>query len=91
MVHLTDYWQAVRLVTAGVPKESADYFFSKSGMQGNWRMTQTEPEFPYVPCWSLSNLWSLLHDGGKTYEFSTDMSTEELIEAMVNALERNND
>ena len=86
MAHLTDYWQAVRLVSAGVPKESADYYFSKHGMDGDWKMTRTEPEFPYVPCWSLSNLWSLLHDAATTYEFSTEMSADVLVEAMVNAI-----
>jgi len=83
---LTDYFQSRRLVSAGVPKESADYFFHKDSEYSNTRKRQ-EPAFPYTPCWSIAALWEYLfnHNCDMAFMFDTEQSTEDLIEGLVNA------
>ena len=81
MTHLTNYFQSLRLVTAGVPSDSADYFYAKETKLPKVR------EFTSVPCWSIGTLWQILHQCDGTYEFDTELSTEELIEEMVKAIE----
>ena len=39
------------------------------------------------PSFSLSVLWDIVHDMDKTYEFSTRMSSDELIEVLVKTIE----
>ena len=82
---LTDYFQSLELVKAGVPKETADYFFHKDCIYTESEKRQ-EPAFPYVPCWSIGALWEYFHDTGRVYDFGTDMSSSELLDAMVSAI-----
>ena len=84
---LTDYFQSLELVQAGVPRETADYFFQKDCLYTNTKK-RYEPAFPYVPCWSIGALWEILHERApkKVYAFDTGLSTRELVEAIVNSI-----
>lgn len=85
MKNLTDYFQSLELVAAGVPAETADYFFRKDCMY-NTNEKRYEPAFPYIPCWSLGALWEFIFEncGDKVYEFSSEMSSSELMQVLVN-------
>lgn len=70
----TSIVQSLRLLDAGVPKESADLIaFNAKSMNS-------------VPAWSLSALWQIIHEAGEIYEFSTDIQPEELIETLVTTI-----
>lgn len=79
----TDYFQSLRLVAAGVPRDSADLFFVKESS-----VIPKTRDFTAVPCWSIAALWQILRGLDGEYEFSTDLSLEELIEGMVKAIEQ---
>ena len=83
---LTDYFQSCELVKAGVPKESADYFFHKDCIYTESEK-RYEPTFPYTPCWSIAALWQYLyeHNCDMAFSFDTEQSTEDLVEGLVNA------
>lgn len=86
MKNLTDYFQSLELLEAGVPRESADYYFRK-GTKHSLVEKHYEPEFPYVPCWSIGALWDYLyaHNCDMMFSFDTEQSTEEVIEGLVKA------
>lgn len=86
MKNLTDYFQSLELMQAGVPRESADYYFSKD-CQYNSKHKRQEPAFPYVPCWSIGALWEFIfsYGGKRVFVFDTSSSSAELIDAMVQA------
>ena len=80
--------QSGRLLTAGVPMDSAD-------MQYNAIPTRNGPSIQLfvgeatpngLPAWSLSALWQMVHELDKTYEFSTELSADELIETLVRTI-----
>lgn len=80
--------QSGRLLTAGVPSDSAD-------MQYNAVPTRNGPSIELFvgevtpngwPAWSLSALWSIIYNLDKTYEFQTELSAEELIETLVTTI-----
>lgn len=85
---LTDYFQSLELVEAGVPRDTADYYFHKDCMY-NSSEKRFEPPFPYTPCWSVAALWEYIFsnsgDGDIVYEFSTELSSSELVDALVDA------
>ena len=86
MKNLTDYFQSLELVKVGIPKETADYYFPKN-CEYNTNHKRQEPAFPYIPCWSLGALWDCLHyDIDGEFEFDTTLNSEQLIEALVNAI-----
>ena len=58
---VTNYFQSCELLKAGLPKESADYFYYKDS-EFNKNKKRQEPTFPYVPCWSVAALWEFLHE-----------------------------
>lgn len=77
--------QSGRLLTAGVPRDSAD-------MQYNAVPTRNGPSIQLfvgeatpngLPAWSLSALWQMVYELDKTYEFPTELSADELIEMLV--------
>lgn len=84
---LTDYFQAAELVAAGVPMETADYFFQKDCIYTTSEKEAIEPTFPYKPCWSIAALWEYLHEHNcdMVFTFDTEQSTENLLEGLVNA------
>ena len=83
MKNLTDYFQSLELVKAGVPKETADYFFVNDTPAPVGSVV-CQPEFPFVPCWSIGALWHWLNENCEdVYVFDTRLSTEELIEGLV--------
>ena len=85
MKQLTDYFQSLEMLQAGIPRETADYFFHKGNEYLNSRK-RYEPAFPYVPCWSVGAIWEYLHDNSKeVFSFDTDSSTESLVEELVRA------
>ena len=83
---LTDYFQSLELVKAGVPRDTADYFFQKDCKYNNTKK-RYEPAFPYVPCWSIGALWEFLHGQApdRVFSFDTEMSSSGLVEALVTA------
>lgn len=86
MKTLTDYFQSLELMKVGVPKETADYYFRKDCVYNSDHKRQ-EPCFPYVPCWSIGALWEYLHSiSDKEWSFETSLSSEELVEALVDAV-----
>jgi len=86
MKNLTDYFQSLELVKAGVPKETADYFFVND-TPAPVGSAMCQPEFPFVPCWSIGALWGFLNTTCEdVFEFDTSQSPEELIEGLVRAV-----
>ena len=83
---VTNYFQSCELLKAGLPKESADYFYFKDS-EFNKNKKRQEPAFPYVPCWSVAALWQYLyeHNCDMAFTFDTEQSTYELVEGLVNA------
>lgn len=77
----TDYFQSLRLVSAGVPTETADLFFVKESEGFKTK------DFTSVPCWSIPALWQYLfdHNCDMTFTFDTDQTLAELIDGLVNA------
>ena len=84
MKNVTDYFQSARLLGAGLPPESADYFYHKESQYSRTKK-RYEPAFPYMPCWSIGALWEYIFEnaGEKVYVFSTEFSTSELIDGLV--------
>ena len=84
MKNLTDYFQSLELVKAGVPAESSDYFFHQDKTLDKDKIS---PRFPYVPCWSIGALWQYLYDHNCDVAFSydTEQTLDELIQGLVNA------
>lgn len=93
----TSIVQSLRLLDAGVPKESADMMWVvpetfDSGFDGEDENTPDPPaslklqrygRYCDTPAWSLSALWQMIHEAGVIYEFSTDTGPDELIESLV--------
>jgi len=79
MKKMTDYFQSLKLVAAGVPAESADNFFYDE------RREPKALEITSVPCWSIGALWEFIFEncGDRVFEFSSEMSTSELMDALV--------
>ena len=81
--------QSGRLLTAGVPMDSAD-------MQYNAIPTRNGPSIQLfvgeatpngLPAWSLSALWQMVYElDNTTYEFPTELSADELIETLVRTI-----
>jgi len=96
MKSLTDYFQSCELVKAGVPKETADYYFYKDSEYSKTKKRQ-EPPFPYVPCWSIGALWEFLYDYrfDMVFGFDTEQPTTDVIQGLVTAacmiMKRNED
>ena len=85
MKNLTDYFQSLELIKAGVPKESADYYFVND-TPAPVGSAMCQPEFPFVPCWSACALWDFLNTNCEdVYSFDTRLSTEELMDGLVKA------
>ena len=86
MKGLTDYFQSAELVKAGVPRETADFFFQKDSEYLNAKK-RYEPTFPYMPCWSIAALWEYVyeHNGDIVFTFETDQDLDELVQGLVNA------
>lgn len=82
---LTDYFQSLELVSAGIPIETADYYYRKGRMY-SYEEKHEEPPFPYIPCWSIAALWDLLHERDSVYEFATDLSSNGLVDELVKVL-----
>ena len=90
----TDFEQSKRLIKAGVPKSKSDMRFSSyeydiATGETKWFGTVACSVYPdsHYPSFSLSVLWDIVHDMDKTYEFSTRMSSDELIEVLVKTIE----
>lgn len=96
----TNKKQSVRLMRAGVPYLYADmyiarnefgetmFFHSLSG--GALPIGKHQKDGYTITCtlsFSLSKLWQMVHELDSTYEFPTELSAEELIEALVKTLE----
>lgn len=80
--------QSGRLLTAGVPMDSAD-------MQYNAIPTRNGPSIQLfvgeatpngLPAWSLSALWQRVHELDKTYDFPSELSADELIETLTSII-----
>ena len=80
--------QSGRLLTAGVPMESAD-------MQYNAVPTRNGPSIQLfvgeatpngLPAWSLSALWQMVYELDRTYDFPTELSADELMETLVSTI-----
>lgn len=88
--------QSGRLLTAGVPRESADMTWVAMELPRNGKI-ETEWDLvcgkmrgisamKWIPAWSTSVLWSIIYNLDKTYEFPTNLSAEELIETLVTTI-----
>lgn len=93
--------QSKRLIEAGVPKKSADMFWKLLDdvdsndpyiCQDDYVIyvlyVDNLPEFVTrcIHAWSLSALWQIVHELDKTYEFSSRLSADELIENLVKTI-----
>lgn len=78
----TNIEQGNRLLEAGIPKESADMGIITS-FDGREILVQTGLLNAGTPAWTLSALWDIFHNMDKTYEFSTNQDSGELIETLV--------
>ena len=99
----TSIEQGKRLMEAGVNKESADMMWTNKVETcddwGHFVTVEEETEhleiaYSYFilngvarPAWSLSALWDIVHGLDKTYDFGTDMSSEELMELLEKTIE----
>ena len=84
----TNYKQSLRLLNAGIPKSTSDYFFLEGSDEYIDKRWAGGPKFNYIPCWSMAALWELMHRASpvKVKEFSTSLSSAELIEQMVETI-----
>ena len=89
--------QNKRLIQAGIDPKSADMvwqdnmlmaksYVSAVDFENNWRSHGGSPHTIHAPAWSLSALWQMVHELDKTYEFDTQMSSEELMENLIKIL-----
>lgn len=92
--------QSKRLIAAGLDPESADMMWVvpetfDSGFDGEDENTPDPPaslklqrygRYCDTPAWSLSALWQMVYELDKTYEFSTVLSADELIETLVRTI-----
>lgn len=86
----TSIEQSKRLIAAGLDPGSADmswhkYRTSKWDLWVGWSDREL-PDFQFVPAFSLSALWQIVHEIDKTYEFPTELSAEELIETLTRTI-----
>lgn len=84
---LTNYFQSLELVAAGLPGETADYIYHK-GNEYDANRKRYEPAFPHIPCWSAGALWEYIHGFApdRVCEFDTSLSADQLMEALVVAV-----
>ena len=84
MKNLTDYYQSLRLMSAGVPRESADYFFVDD-VPASIGSQMCKLPYPHIPCWSIGALWEYIFSncGDIVYQFDTEMSSSELMDALI--------
>lgn len=88
--------QSGRLLTAGVPRESADMTWVALEIPRNgkieieWDLVCGKMHgisaMKWIPAWSTSALWSIIYNLDKTYEFPTELSAEELIETLTSII-----
>ena len=88
MKNITDYFQALELLEAGVPRESADYVFVNA-LDGEYHQYPKGivPDITAVPCWSIGALWEYLyeHSCDMAFTFDTEQTTEEVMDGLVKA------
>ena len=75
--------QGKRLIEAGVSPETADMCWYKAVNGMTFLTVRGETPFWDADAWSLSALWEIFHKMDKTYEFSTDLDSGQLIETLV--------
>lgn len=80
--------QSQRLLKARISRATADMMWvpviTHKGVVDALYVGHATPNG--LPAWSLSALWDFFHNMDKTYEFPTDLSSDELIENLVNII-----
>lgn len=91
MVIATTKEQGQRLINAGMNILTADMHWlihrPHNTLHFGPGLYHDDYEQREFPAWSLASLWHYVHSLDKTYEFSTAMDTEDIIEALVNTIE----
>lgn len=87
-LYITSYWQSLDLMQAKLDKDTADFVLERIEGAPRPRLRKPDDRFCYniVPAWSLGRMWQILHDAGQTYDYSTDMSPQDVVDSLFYAL-----
>lgn len=83
--YITTYWQSLDLMQAKFDKNTADYVYVRYDGVPHPRLRTKEDYFnaTIIPAWSITKLWELFYKAKMTYEYSTDMTPQEVLNSMV--------
>lgn len=86
--YITEYWQSLDLLQAGLSRDTCDFVYERIDGAPRPRPRRKEDFFSYeiVPAWSIGQMWQILNDAGLTYDYSTEMSPQAVINSLVEAL-----
>ncbi len=86
-MYVTDRWQSLDMLQAGVDRNTADYYMDSHGFVHYLDGKKiTDKHATEIPVWSFGRMWSMMNNVGVSYEYCTVESLGSVMCSMVDAL-----